>query len=564
MRYRSLPRVRAGRLSNAVSLALDEIETWPMSNRPTWRSGPKCSVIRLLAAALIVSGTPACSSANDRAAPTEASATEQNSGHILPEKPNVLFILADDMTFDDVAFMPNLKELLIDHGTSFSRYYGSVSLCCPARVTTLRGQYSHNSGVLTNGGVDGGFRAAFRLGIESDTIATWLQAGGYRTSLFGKYLNGYPGDQGVEYIPPGWTNWASSVKGSAYGEYNYTLNENGTLTRYGDAASDYGTDVYARKADDFIRQAAKDRTPFFTYLSVYAPHAPSTPAPRHLDDYPGLEAPRPESYNEADVTDKPEWLQAAPLLGAKMQTRTDENYRKRIQSLGAVDDAIATLVDTLTATDQLKNTYIVFSSDNGFHLGEHRLPSGKQTAFETDIHLPLIVRGPGVPEGVTVDHLVGNTDLAPTFADMAGVSAAPFVDGRSFLPLLRTNPPAVDTWRQAFLIEHWPLITSEAVGNGSDGLEPTDDDQKGASADASSTKGNNIPEFHGLRTGPWTYVEYITGEHELYDNSTDPSQLENIAKSADPVLLAKLSATLALLRSCVAETCRSIENKPLG
>ena len=232
----------------------------------------------------------------------------------------------------------------------------------------------------------------------------------------------------------------SSAAGNPYSQFNYTLNENGKLVHYGSAPSDYGTDVYTNKTQDFITQSADAHQPFFAYLAVYAPHQPATPAPRDVNLFPGATAPRTPAYNDADVSGKPQFIRNLPLMTPKAKRRVDALYRRRIQSLQAVDLGISELIDTLRATGQLDNTYIVFTSDNGFHLGQHRMPSGKQTAYDFDIHLPLVVRGPGVPADRTADQLVGNIDLAPTFAAMAGATSPSFVDGRSFLGL--ANDPS--------------------------------------------------------------------------------------------------------------------------
>ncbi len=489
-------------------------------------------------------------------------------------RPNILFILTDDLDLAEIAFMPKLKSLLIDQGVTFDNYFVSVSLCCPSRTTTLRGQYAHNTGVLTNGGGNGGFEKAYALGDEQSTIATWLHSGGYRTGLFGKYLNGYPHTAAETYIPPGWTEWNSAVKGNPYSEYNYTLNENGKLVTYGNKPEDYGTDVYAKKANAFIQQAAKDHQPFFAYLAVYAPHQPATPAPRHKDLFPNAKAPRTPNYNEADVSDKPEYIAARPLLGPVVMNRVDNLYRRRLQSLQAVDDAISMLYDTLKATGQLENTYIVFTSDNGFHLGNHRMPAGKQTAYEEDIHLPLIIRGPNIAAGSHVSQLAGNIDLAPTMADMGGVNPADFVDGRSLLPLATGKTP--ERWRQAYLVEHWVQGPEQA---GAIMQEPADEDElpgessavvlatPPANATQPARRGLlarfGIPEFHGIRVNGYAYVEYVTGEKELYDLNQDPYELNNLSSKAAPPLLKVLSERVSALVKCKADACRDAEDRPL-
>jgi len=379
--------------------------------------------------------------------------------------PNIVFILTDDQRLEDIAHMPRLNKLLIEHGMSFSNYFSSVSLCCPSRASILRGQYAHNTGVLTNSSDSGGFSKAHALGVENSTVATWLHDHNYKTALIGKYLNHYPGSLGPEYIPPGWDYWASSVLGNPYSEYNYTLNENGKQVQYGGEAGDYGTDVYAKKAVGFIKDCTTQNKPFFIYLAFYAPHGPATPAPRHESLFADAKVPRSKAFNEADVSKKPQFIQRLPLLTEKEIEAADTYYGKRLRSLQAVDEAIESICNTLDETKQLENTYIVFASDNGFHLGEHRMRRGKMTAYETDIHLPLIVRGPGVRHGVRAEELAGNIDLAPTFAEIAGAKVPDFVDGRSLLPILRGDAGLDKNWRKVFLVEHWAKGADPSSGN---------------------------------------------------------------------------------------------------
>jgi arylsulfatase A-like enzyme len=464
-------------------------------------------------------------------------------------KPNILFVLTDDLDLGELAQMPIVQSKLAQQGVTFQNNFVSVSLCCPSRSTTLRGQYSHNTGVKTNGGGNGGFGTAHSLGIESSTIATWLNDAGYRTALIGKYLNGYPGTAGDTYVPPGWDEWYSSVKGNPYSEYDYTLNENGTLVSYGHKAKDYGTNVYLKKTQDFVTKAAQAGEPFFAYLAVYAPHGPATPANQDLTKFPGATAPRTPSYNEADVSDKPAWVQAKAPLTTAQQNKLDALYLKRIQSLQAVDRAVGKLIATLKTNGQLNNTYIVFTSDNGFHLGQHRLTQGKQTAYEEDVHVPLIVRGPGVPKNATRAHITGNVDYAPTFAALAGATTPSFVDGRSFAPLLTSSPPPISTWRHTYLVEHWLQGGAEPPGG------PPEPDDDPAVPDTKA----GIPEFHAVRNARYTYIELVTGEKELYDHSVDPFELTNIAATASPTLLASLHSQLVNLETCTGASCRTAD-----
>jgi len=463
-------------------------------------------------------------------------------------KANIVLVLTDDLDARSIEFMPKLKSLLADRGTTFSNHLVNVSLCCPSRTSMLRGQYAHTTGIFGNLPPAGGFEGVLAKKLEDPTIATWLHDAGYRTALMGKYLNGYPQRTNPTYVPPGWDEWDSPSRGVPYSEFNYTLHENGALVSYGAAPEDYLGDVIAAKAGAFIRQASADRKPFFLYLPTYAPHGPATPAPRHQDLFPEARAPRDPSFNEEDVSDKPAWVRALPSLTPARTRQIDDLYRKRLQSLQAVDEMIAGLVQTLQETGSLDNTFLVFSSDNGFHLGQHRQMSGKQAPYEDDIRVPLIVRGPGVPAGRTVDHLSGNIDLAPTFAEWAGVPVPETVDGRTLAPLLRTDPPPVADWRDAFLLEHGVPDTED--GSDISGVnEPAD--PSGAPA------GNRgIPQFNGVRTRTHTYIEYATGERELYDLAADPYQLENSVRSADPALVRALADRLHQLARCSGAACR--------
>ena len=483
------------------------------------------------------------------------------SGTAGADHPNIIFILTDDQDASSIAVMPKLKALLMDQGVSFSNFFVSFSLCCPSRTTILRGQYAQNTQIFGNRPPGGGFETFHSLGEENSTIATWLQAAGYTTMFAGKYLNGYPESGAPTYIPPGWSEWYSPAQGNAYSEYNYTLNENGTLVRYGNRPNDYGTDVYARKTTDFIQRMAREGKPFFIHMSTYAPHSPATPAPRHQSLFLNAKAPRTPNYNEANVSDKPAYIRNRPLLTSQEMAQIDEQYRKRLQSLQAVDEAIGAIIETLKTTGELDNTYIFFSSDNGFHLGNHRLMAGKIAPYEEDIRVPLIVRGPGIPPGKTVDLLAGNVDLAPTWAELAGAKAADFVDGRSLAPLLGNSPPSADTWRQAFLLVNGDLSQSSQTDS-----SDTASDSKGGLLEpedllaAQVGQGLGIPAFRGIRTKDYLYVEYATGERELYDLRTDPYELQNLSATVDPSLLRQLSSLLSELKNCAAESCRAAES----
>ncbi|HZD40048.1 MAG TPA: sulfatase, partial [Terriglobales bacterium] len=384
-------------------------------------------------------------------------------------------------------------------------------------------------------------------GHERSTIATWLKARGYRTALIGKYLNGYALKDQENYIPPGWDEWDSPIDRKAYREFNYLLNENGKIVSYGQSPGDYLTDILARKASAFIRRAAKEKAPFFLYLATYAPHQPATPAPRHAGLYAGVEAPRTPSFDEEDVSDKPAFVRNRPPLQGDELQKINNLYRKRLQSLRAVDELVASVVETLRKAGRLQNTYIVFTSDNGFHLGQHRLPWGKQTAYDEDIRVPLVIRGPGVGAGKTVDQLSLETDLAPTFAEWAGAVIPGFVDGRSLVPLLVSEPSFKDAWRHGVLIEHTP------------GTEPFMSRLEKFLLIGKS----GLPKYSAVRSRSHLYVEYATGEREFYNLEKDPAELNNIYKKTDPDLIRRFSTWLAHMKKCAGAGCREQEQLPL-
>ena len=477
----------------------------------------------------------------------------QKSSHA----PNIVLILTDDqdLLLDSMEAMPQVDALLAKRGTTFSNFFVNLPLCCPARATLLRGQFPHNHGVTTNLWPTGGFAKAYVDGIEQATFATALQGAGYRTALFGKYLNGYPFKTEPTYIPPGWDEWWAPITDTAYGSYGYQVNHNGQIEEYGFGPEDYITDVMAQRAVAFITNTTtlSPTTPFFLALNVYAPHSPAEPAPRHQGLFADAKVPQTPSFNEADVSDKPPFLQSTPLLTPADVENMDEQYRRRLQSLAAVDEAVAQLVQTLEDTKQLDNTYIVFASDNGYHMGEHRLLPGKGMPYEEDIHVPLIVRGPGVRKNAVRDELTAIIDLAPTFAEIAGTQMSIPSDGRSLLPLLSTRQP-VENWRKSVLLEHYAPPSKEENETLSNALEPPDpgDVQQEALKQPS-------PDYIGIRTPEYKYIQRIGPARELYDLVKDPYELDNQWQNADAQFKEELAAFMEGYRSCVGEACREID-----
>jgi len=528
------------------------------------------SLATLLVPVLFVAWAVASPSASPAGPPTAGSSSDPPP--LQDNRPNIVFILTDDLDVASIPYMPKLKALIANQGVTIDNYFVSISLCAPSRATTLRGQYGHNTKILSNDPPDGGYARFHRLGEEQSTIAVWLQKAGYRTMLAGKYLNHYPDPRHTRYVPPGWNEWYVKVHGRIDKEFDYTLNENGKPVEYGDKPKDYGTDVYVRKTVDFIRRSARAGKPFFIYLATHAPHAPATPAPRHEQLFLDRKAPRTPNFNEADVSDKPSFIRHRPPLTQSQIDSIDEHYRERLQTLQAVDDGIEAIVNTLQATGQLDHTYIFFTSDNGYHMGNHRMPGGKNVPYDEELRVTLIVRGPGVPAGATREHLAGNVDLAPTWAELAGATTADFVDGRSLVPLLGDHPPAMDHWRRAFLIEYGlnPVIQMHPTAAPSphaptDSLEsPDQDDLLTKFLPFLRRSRFGVPPFFGLRMQTQSYAEYASGEKELYDLKADPYQLRNLARQVAPALIMQYSARVKELMTCAAAACRTIEEAPFN
>jgi N-acetylglucosamine-6-sulfatase len=318
-----------------------------------------------------------------------------------------------------------------------------------------------------------------------------------------------------------------------YSEFNYSLNENGRVVNYGgpDARTDtYLTDVLSGFANGFVRTSVRARSPFFLEVATFAPHAPYVPAPRYLNLYPHLRYLRTPAYNYKNKN-APGWLKDEPPLGPAGNTLITESFRKRAESVKSVDDMIGTLVSTLQRTGVWDNTYLVFSSDNGLHMGEHRLRPGKLTAFDTDIHVPLIVVGPHVPHGRVIVPFAENIDLRPTFDEWAGTKPDEGIDGRSLEPLL-SDPTGPSGWPRGVLVEH----------HGPDG-NPDDPDYPARNS-------GNPTSYEALRLDGALYVEYTDGEREYYDLRTDPFELDNTYGNLPAAYVHELHAQLERVENC--------------
>jgi arylsulfatase A-like enzyme len=443
-----------------------------------------------------------------------------------PERPNVLLILTDDQTAESMRVMDRTLRLLAEEGTTFANSFASYPLCCPSRATLLTGQYAHNHGVMGNLPPVGGY---VRLN-HSNTLPVWLQKAGYKTAHVGKYLNGYRGPE----VPRGWSRWFGLADPSTYQVYDYTVIADGKRVRYGDAEEDYQTDVLAAKAEEILRDFARSGKPFFLSVAPVPPHqersdepgsaTPPRPAPRHQGTFADEPLPAKASFDEENVQDKPPHVQGLPRLSEAKRASTLRTYRAQLESLLAIDEMVERLVNALEETGQLDRTVILFTSDNGFFHGEHRIAEGKRLPYEEAIRVPLIIRGGGFPAGHTALQPVANVDLAPTIVALTGARARRNMDGRDLLPLALDPSLGED---RALLLEERSRFPTQR------------------------------PSYEAVRTSRWLWVEYHNGVRELYDLEADPLQLQSRHRASSlEAVRADLARRLAGLRKCAGAGCR--------
>lgn len=470
--------------------------------------------------------------------------------------PNVVLVLLDNLDETTSPYweaLPETRELIADRGTVFTNAFVSNPICCPTRASLLTGEYAHNTGVMTNGGPNGGW-ARFRGDAEERTFAIDLQEAGYRTALIGKYLNGYEAEP--TFVPPGWDNWVVDVDTNLPNGFDYTLNVNGELREYGSADEDYNTDVFAEYAVDTIESFSGSGDPFFLLLAPTAPHVPIAAAPRHAE-HPWVDAsvPRSPNYDEADISDKPEWLRRSEVARRALEPWNDLDHQARMGSLLAVDEMVGSVVQALDEQGELEDTYVVFTSDNGYNLGSHLLIH-MMAPYEESLRVPMAVAGPQVPEREE-DRMVLLHDWAPTILELAGVEIPDRVDGRSLVPLLRGDDPG--EWRSDFLAEYETGWAHRGFGWGLPAPEYFEQQILG---------GQDIPSYRAVRGERYVYIEWTyddgSGERteaELYDLETDPYQLDNLLATAeggaaDADLVAQLADRLADLTTCAGVSCR--------
>lgn len=513
-------------------------------------------------------------------------------------QPNVIFVLVDDLSANLLPYMSEVTALAED-GITLPNYFNATPWCCPSRASIQAGKYPHNTQVRSNGYPIGGFEQ-FMLNDMDNSIGVQMGAAGYRTGLMGKYLNDYYAvgqqepdrpDYPANFVPPGWDSWFS---GTGYPQFRYDMvvdeavgDEIAATTLHvtGKKAENYYTDVLSVRAQSFVRDQTEE--PFFLMLTPFAPHGgigrdpegakirfPAAPRDRadsrsrpsawgepefpngDCGPIPCMAVPWPDTTAPAAfnlVAQEPlSWMATSPLSNKKLK-QGREYHLQRIQAVQSVNDMLRDLRETLAQTGQAENTWIMFTSDNGYHLGEHALFAGKTTAYDHDIKTPLIVRPPGGTGGVahTASGLVQNTDVLPTLIDIAGAEVPADVDGASMLPLMAD--PSLE-WRDNVLLE----LTND----------DSDPAARRSNPDTQGAEGDHVaPSYNALRGTTYLYVDYSAmdsappenTEAEYYDLTSDPDQTTNIYRTLDEARRVELNAALLSQTSCSGLACRTLQ-----
>jgi len=488
------------------------------------------------------------------------------------KRPNVIMLMADDMRVEDLRYMPHVRALLQDRGLTFRNSFSPFPLCCPARASFLTGRYPHNHHVYSHMAPWG-----FKSFDDHATLATALHRAGYQTGFVGKYLNGYgaqpslvTGGPSFHYVPAGWTDWYGAVErpaNSPYtsgGTYNYwhtIFNINGVTddTHQGE----YQTAVLGRFARKLVRKYHQRSKPFFLYLSAVAPHVGAReqgdPLPvqrgkfRFKFETPGRpgwvrgrfdqEITRPPGMplgggpSEADMSDKPLQMRRLPEMNLTERRRLTQVARQRAEAEYVLDLQVQSLVDQLRRDGELASTVLMFTSDNGYFMGEHRQRTGKIKPQEPSLRVPFLIAGPKVPHGHRFDPIT-TEDITATIGQLTG--ATPYLpyasDGYSVVPTIRRGDQG---WTR-------PVLTEGLIGG--DGSRTTTEAERGF---------DDARNVIGVRTSRWKYERYVTGEEELYDLDKDPNELHSLA--GDPSYAAVKSTLIALwweMKDCAGSSCQ--------
>ncbi|KAJ5493578.1 Alkaline phosphatase-like alpha/beta/alpha, partial [Penicillium fimorum] len=470
------------------------------------------------------------------------------------KQPNILFVLTDDQGkyVGGLEHMPKLQETLVQQGTSYSKHFCSIALCCPSRANLWTGRMPHNTNVTDVGLPYGGYPKVVSAGWNDNYLPLWMQEAGYNTYYVGKMWNAHTEDNYNDPYVRGFNGSDFLLDPYTYRYWYARMTRNGAEPVKYDGK--YSTDVIGEKAEEFINEAVKHEQPWMLTVSPNAPHSNGSHdstrnanwfgepefAPRHADLFKDVRAPRDESFNTL-IEDAVSWVQNVPELNQTHIDYIDEFQRCRLRALRAVDEMIGKLVEKLEKVGELDNTYIFFSTDNGYHLGQHRMQPGKNCGYETDINVPLIVRGP---------------DLAPTFLNIAGATRDG-LDGKKIPTTIAAS--TADNRTEHVAIEYWGLAVPEGIyGYASDKLGQTHN-----SYQKNTYKGIRlVADDYSLY-----YAVWCINEKEFFDLKGDPHQTVNLGKHPAkhtykianrelPQIIARLNALMLVLKSCEGDACR--------
>ncbi|KAI0146388.1 arylsulfatase [Xylariaceae sp. FL1272] len=479
-------------------------------------------------------------------------------------KPNIVFIMTDDQDrrLGSVDRMTAVQQELIAKGTEFTNHYTNQALCCPSRSTVLRGQTVHNTNLTNVVKPGGSYNKWVESGQDTNYLPHWLNKAGYRTEYIGKIMNGY-----------GITNYDTKSKGWDYSDllvepyiddFNTpVLSKNGERPVYYEGY--HQTDVIRIKSLDRLGYLTTKSEPFFLAIAPFTPHVgfqqnkPShrpIPLQRHLELYPDIKAPRTPNFNPSDEeqANAGGWVKNLLSMNDSAVNFADFVYRSRIQAVAGVDEIVEDVIKMLESKDALNNTYVIFTSDNGYHVGQHRMPAGKSLFYNEDTNLPFVVRGPGVPQNVTSHIPSLHLDLAPTFLEIAGVNSSDFpvfFDGRSLLPQWHNPNSSAAAGTAAGQGNSKESINIEYWGNA--GIEAPSAGKLGSPFADTSYKAIRL-----LGTEQsWVYTVWCSGDKELYNTAADPYELVNLAQNASSArLVNRLNALLMVTKSCEQNSCR--------
>ncbi|KAG0341032.1 hypothetical protein BG004_006175 [Podila humilis] len=474
----------------------------------------------------------------------------RDNHHKNGQKPNFLVFLTDDQDrrMHSLDHLPLVKKYLRDQGTEFTNYYTTTAMCCPSRVSLWSGQFAHNHNVTDESPPHGSYTKFVSQKLDQNWLPTWLQQAGYSNNYIGKFINGV--SPNLKKAPKGFDkdHWEPLVAPNIYTFYSPIFATNdGPLEKHDGV---YQTDIISDKSIQILDGLAQNNSnPFLFVISPTAPHdevwvqpdgnvqfTPPVPAKRHEHLFKGAKAPRTPSFNPSKQ-DKVSWLKDLPRLNATEIDTIDATFRARLQSLQATDELVERVIKRLEHNGQLENTYIVYTTDNGYHLGTHRMFAGKQTAYEEDTNIPFIIRGPGIAKNKKSNAVATHTHFPATVLKLAGLPVPDSLDAHSIPVLENKSVYGKDQSSEAFSVEFWSQAFME---------------NSTARFDTNTYKSVRlIGNGYNL-----LYTVWCTGEHEYYDLVKDPFQVKNIYKDTKASLLNRLDALLNVLRTCKGSTCR--------